>query len=271
MWGVFPQLALHTWINSGHCQNNAGEVGSQVSVHCHWPVGCSISMYLGMPCMQCAGPKQKNPCSCHWYEQTHLFCEINMMKLIDWQTAGVWDNEQSGSAKHCWPCVQVRWHIVLERVLGVFPTTKENSEFPKRRYWNSSMTWSEIVPKGKLKTLKLQLCGSVSTHNTFLSSPILLYYQSAPATFWLSISWTLQLLFRALDSFKHPASQSHRSNLRSGLCPIGLQCLLHHWLSRQTGEQQVKCQWPMGGELFTSDFHIKIVTLVPKRTEAVNA
>ena len=31
----------------------------------------------------------------------------------------------------------------------VFPTTKEHSEFPKRRYWNSSMTWSEIDPKGK--------------------------------------------------------------------------------------------------------------------------
>lgn len=45
MWGVFPQLALHTWINLGHCQNNAGEVGSQVSVHCHWVQYLDVSGY----------------------------------------------------------------------------------------------------------------------------------------------------------------------------------------------------------------------------------
>jgi len=61
----------------------------------------------------------------------HLFWEINMVQLIDWQTAGVWDNDQSGSAKHCWPCVQVRWHIVLERVLRwCFLQQKNTLSFP---------------------------------------------------------------------------------------------------------------------------------------------
>lgn len=150
-------------------------------------------------------------------------------------------------------CASLMPYCAWTRPEVVFPT-KENSEFPKRRYWNSSMTWREIVPKGKRSNDSS--VGVFQPTILPLSSPIL-YYKSVPATFWLSISWTLQLLFRAQGSFKHPASQSHRSNLRSGLCPIGLQCLLHHWLSRQTGEQQVKCQWPMGAELFTSDFHIK--------------
>ena len=68
--------------------------------------------------------------SCHWYEQMHLFCEINMVQLIDWQTAGVWDNEQSGSAKHCWPCVQAWCHIVLERVPRWCFLQKKTLSFP---------------------------------------------------------------------------------------------------------------------------------------------
>lgn len=46
-------------------------------------------------------------------------------------------------------CASSMAYCPWTRPAVVFPTTKEHSEFPKRRYWNSSMTWSEIDPKGK--------------------------------------------------------------------------------------------------------------------------
>ena len=161
MWGVFRQLALHTWINSGHCQNNTGEVGSQVSVHCHWPVGCSISMYLGMPCMHCNYTARRRTAESVLVQNkksllvpliwTNAFVLRNKHGATHWLTNwkgmrqwAVWKRQTLLAV-----CASLMAYCAWTRPALVFPTTKENSEFPKRRYWNSSMTWSEIVPKGK--------------------------------------------------------------------------------------------------------------------------
>ena len=155
----FCRLALHIWISLGHCQNNAWW-GRASGIHslsltpwvqyldvcrvCHTNILCNCLCNILQLCIAHARGRTT--------EHVRVKTEFRLLVPLPliWTNTIVlrrdfwWNLKLAGHVckldaifclnASCASLHNPRWH---------FP--QQNSEFPRRRYWNSSMTWSKVV------------------------------------------------------------------------------------------------------------------------------